>query len=167
MSREATERHEAARKRIADWIGAAPEEVIFTSGTTASLNMVAYTYGEMVLQEGDTVVTTLMEHHSDFIPWQQLALRKKASFCIVPLTAKGELDRSAFTELLARKPKIVALTHVSNVLGTVNPAKELIAEAHRAGAVVVLDGAQAIAHRPVNVKELDADFYAFSGHKMY
>lgn len=167
MSREATERHEAARKRIADWIGAAPEEVIFTSGTTASLNMVAYTYGEMVLQEGDTVVTTLMEHHSDFIPWQQLALRKKASFCVVPLTPKGELDRSAFTELLARKPKIVALAHVSNVLGTVNPAKELIAEAHRAGAVVVLDGAQAIAHRPVNVKKLDADFYAFSGHKMY
>lgn len=167
MSREATEHHENARQTIANWIGASPEEIIFTSGTTASLNMVAYSFGDMLLKQGDSLVTTLMEHHSNFVPWQQLALRKNALLHVVSLTETGEIDREAFTKVLSDHPKIVAIAHVSNVLGTVNPVKELVAEAHEAGAFVVVDGAQAIAHRAVNVKEINADFYAFSGHKMY
>lgn len=168
MSRIATQRHEAARAKVAEFIGATSEEILFTGGTTEGINLIAYTYGEANIHEGDHIVVTMMDHHSNLVPWQQLALRKKARFSVVPLTKEGEIDRTAFREALAiPRTKIVALPHVSNVLGTVNPIQELIEEIHQAGAIAVIDGAQSVAHMPVNVRKYDADFYAFSSHKMY
>lgn len=167
MSREATEHHESARRRIAQFIGASPEELIFTRGTTESINLVASTYGASFVQEDDEIVISAMEHHSNLVPWQQLALRNKAKLRIVPLKEDGSLDVEAYKTLLNERTRLVAIAHISNVLGTINPIKMLIEEAHRVGAKVLIDGAQAIAHSRVNVQELDADFYVFSGHKMY
>lgn len=168
LSRQATENHENARKRVADFIGADAQEVLFTAGGTESLNIIAYSLGEAVLNDGDHVVVTAMEHHSNFVPWQQLALRKGARFTVIPLTKTGEIDRKAFSKALSLPgTKIVSIAHASNVLGTINPVKELVEEIHRYGAYAVVDGAQAVAHIPVNVRELDADFYTFSSHKMY
>lgn len=168
MSREATARHEAARNTVAHFIGAKNEEILFTSGGTESLNAIAYSYGEAIVQKGDNIVVTMMDHHSNFVPWQQLAIRKGASFSVIPLTATGEIDRIAFREAITKlNTRLVAFPHVSNVLGTINPAQELIEEIHQVGAIAVVDGAQAVAHMPVNVQELGADFYAFSSHKMY
>lgn len=167
LSQEATARQEATRALVARYIGAADsEEVIFTRGTTESINLVASSYGQL-MNEGDEIVLTVMEHHSDIVPWQLLAERRGLKIRVVPMDDRGVLDLDAYRRLLNDRTRLVAVTHVSNVLGTVNPVAEMIADAHRAGAVVLVDGAQAIAHLRVDVRALDADFYAFSSHKMY
>lgn len=167
MSREATEKHETARKRIAQYIGANEREILFTRGTTEGINLVTATIGKSLLKKGDEIIISTMEHHSNIVPWQQLALQLECKLVVIPLNTDGSLDRAAFTAALSERTKIVSITHVSNVLGTINPIKELIAEAHQFGAIVLIDGAQGIAHEKVNVRELDCDFYAFSGHKIY
>lgn len=168
LSAVATEAHEAARARIAKYIGASdPAEVLFTRGTTESINTVARTLADQICHEGDEIVVTEMEHHSNIVPWQLACLRTGAKLRVIPITDKGEIRIDELNKILNERTKIVAVAHVSNVLGTVNPISLIIQAAHAVGAKVLIDGAQAIAHIPVNVKELDADFYAFSGHKMY
>jgi cysteine desulfurase/selenocysteine lyase len=167
LSEIATAQYEEARKRIARFINAAsPRECVFVRGTTEGLNLVASSWGRANLKPGDLIVYTEMEHHSNIIPWQLIAEQTGARIAWVPMTPDGFLDREAFSRLMAQGPKILALTHVGNALGTVNPVKELIAEAHAAGAVAVLDGAQSVPHMPIDVRDLDCDFLAFSGHKM-
>ena len=167
LSQEATARQEATRELVARYLGADDSaEVIFTRGTTESINLVASSYGAL-MNEGDEIVLTVMEHHSNIVPWQLLAERRGLKIRVVGMDDRGVLDLDAFRSMLNERTRIVAVTHVSNVLGTVNPVAEMIAEAHKAGAAVLVDGAQAIAHTKVDVKALDADFYAFSSHKMY
>ena len=167
LSQEATARQEATRELVARYLGAADSaEVIFTRGTTESINLVASSYGAL-MNEGDEIVLTVMEHHSNIVPWQLLAERRGLKIRVVGMDDRGVLDLDAFRSMLNERTRLVAVTHVSNVLGTVNPVAEMIAEAHKAGAAVLVDGAQAIAHTKVDVKALDADFYAFSSHKMY
>lgn len=167
LGERATEEYEAARQKVAKFINA-PEarEVIFTKGTTDSLNLVASTYGEANIQAGDEIVISVMEHHSNLVPWQQLALRKQATLKYIGLTADGQLDMADAKEKITDKTKIVALTHASNVLGVTNDIKQLAHLAHIHNAVMVADGAQAVPHLKVDVQDLDVDFYAFSGHKM-
>ena len=167
LSREATERHEAARATVAKFIGADSREILFTRGTTESLNLVASTYGMEFLQPGDEIIVSTMEHHSNIVPWQQVALRCGCTLRVIPIHDDGSLDQEAYRSLLTERTRLVSIAHVSNVLGTINPIREMIAEAHAVGAVVVIDGAQGAAHEVVDVKELDCDFYAFSGHKLY
>lgn len=166
LSVEATELYENARKKIAALIGARPEEVIFTRGTTESLNLLAYSLGEARVREGDGILVTVMEHHANLIPWQELARRKGAALSAVRITPDGELDMDDFRRRLSARTAVVAVTHISNVLGTINPIPEISREAHRVGALVVVDAAQSIPHLPVDVRELGCDFLAFSGHKM-
>lgn len=167
LSQEATDAMEASRERVREFINASSiEEIIFTRGTTESINLVAASYGSM-LDEGDEIILTVMEHHSDIVPWQLIASRRGLVIKVVPTDSVGRLDMDAFRALLSPRTKLVAVTHISNVLGTVNPVAEIIAEAHAHGAVVLVDGAQAVAHLKVDVRALDADFYAFSSHKMY
>ena len=168
LSGVATEAHEAARQRVADFIGArSKDEILFTRGTTESVNLVARTLADQICYEGDEIVVTTMEHHSNIVPWQMACERTGAVLRVAPINEHGELILSEFEALLSERTKIVSVAHVSNVLGTVNPVAEIIRMAHKYGAKVLIDGAQAIAHIPVNVVELDADFYAFSGHKVY
>ncbi|MBD5256448.1 MAG: cysteine desulfurase [Bacteroides sp.] len=167
LSQEATAMLETTREAVAQFIGAGKkEEIIFTRGTTESINLVAASYGQL-LEEGDEIILTVMEHHSNIVPWQLIAVKKGLNIKVIPMNDRGELDMEAYRALFTPRTKVVAVTHVSNVLGTINPVKEIIDEAHRHGAVALIDGAQAIAHLPVNVRELDADFYVFSSHKMY
>ncbi|MDE5822985.1 MAG: cysteine desulfurase [Paramuribaculum sp.] len=167
LSQEATAMLETTREAVAQFIGAGKkEEIIFTRGTTESINLVAASYGQL-LEEGDEIILTVMEHHSNIVPWQLIAVKKGLNIKVIPMNDRGELDMDAYRALFTPRTKVVAVTHVSNVLGTINPVKEIIDEAHRHGAVALIDGAQAIAHLPVNVRELDADFYVFSSHKMY
>lgn len=167
LSQQATSAYESARRSIQQYIGAkAPEEIIFTKGTTDSINLVAFSFGER-LQPGDEILITAMEHHSNIVPWQLLCERKKCMLRVVPISKKGELDLEAFENMLSERTKLFALTHISNTLGTINPVKELIAKAHKVGAKVLLDGAQSIQHLSIDVKDLDCDFYAFSGHKVF
>lgn len=166
LSDEATVKYENSRKIIAEFINANFKEVIFVKNTTEGINLVAKTLGEEIINENDTILVTAMEHHSNFVPWQQLAHKKKAKFEIVPITKEGKLDLDKAKELLARRPKIFAVNYVSNVIGNINPIKELVKIAHQYGAYVVVDAAQAVPHIKVDVKELDCDFLAFSGHKM-
>ena len=167
LSQEATARQEATRELVARYLGADDSaEVIFTRGTTESINLVASSYGAL-MNEGDEIVLMVMEHHSNIVPWQLIAERRGLKIRVVGMDDRGVLDLDAFRSMLNERTRIVAVTHVSNVLGTVNPVAEMIAEAHKAGAAVLVDGAQAIAHTKVDVKALDADFYAFSSHKMY
>ncbi|MGZ7441671.1 cysteine desulfurase [Paenibacillus sp. TH7-28] len=167
LGSRATDAYEGAREKVARFIGAARrEEIIFTRGTTTSLNLVASSYGSAAVNEGDEIVITPMEHHSNLIPWQQLALKKKAVLKYIPLQPDGHIALEDAEKTITGKTKIVATSYVSNVLGVVNPVKELAAIAHRHGAVMVVDGAQSTPHMKVNVQELDCDFYAFSGHKM-
>ena len=166
LSEEATTAYERARQRVADFINASYEEIVFTRGTTESLNLLAYSLGK-TLREGDEIVLTQMEHHSNLVPWQQIAKEKRAIVKFTALGKDGCLDIASARSLITKKTKIVAVAHVSNALGTVAPLNKIIEIAHAAGALVIVDGAQAIAHRQVDVKELDCDFYAFSGHKMY
>lgn len=163
----ATADYEAARDRVQKFIHAKKrEEVIFTKGCTDSLNLVAATYGEQNIQAGDEIVISIMEHHSNLIPWQQLALKKGANLKYIGLTKEGELDLADAAAKITDRTKIVAVTHASNVMGTVTPLKQLAKLAHQHGAIIVGDGAQAVPHMKVDVTELDVDFYAFSGHKM-
>lgn len=166
LAERATAEFEAARKKVQQFIHAnSNKEIIFTKGTTDSLNIIAQSYGEFI-QAGDEIVISKMEHHANLIPWQQLAKRKQAVLRYIPLTADGHLDVQAAKTIINEKTAIVALAQVSNVLGTVNPVKEITQLAHQHQAIMVVDGAQAVAHMPVDVQELDCDFYCFSGHKM-
>lgn len=163
----ATEAYEAARRDVAQFVNAwSPEAVVFTRGTTEAINLVAGSYGRATVRAGDTVVVTAMDHHSNLVPWQILCQEKGATLRMVEITEDGRIDLSDFGQALERRPRIVAFPYVSNSLGTVNPAAQLAKLAHAAGAVVVVDGAQATPHLRVDVRELDCDFYAFSGHKM-
>ena len=169
LSQLATEHHETARRSVASFIGApSPEGLIFTRGTTEAINLVAFCTGEaFFLKPGDEVLISTMEHHSNIVPWQLMCARRGARLRVIPLTPLGELDMDAYRSLLSERTRLVSIAHVSNVLGTVNPVKEVTRLAHEAGALVLLDGAQAIAHTPVDVEEIGADFYAFSAHKIY
>jgi len=167
LSERATAAYEQARAGMADFIGAsAPEEIIFTRGTTEAINLVAWSYGEL-LNPGDEVLISALEHHSNIVPWQMLRDRRGITLKVVPITREGDINPDDFSSALSEKTALVALAHVSNALGTVNPIADMIAQAHAQGAVVLIDGAQAVAHMPVEVQKLDCDFYAFSGHKMY
>ena len=167
LSELSTEAHENARKRVAEFIGAEQEEIIFTRGTTESINLVSRSYIEGFCKAGDEILFSAMEHHSNMVPWQMAAERCDLTFKAIPVKDDGTLDIDAYKNLLSDKTRLVAITHTSNVLGTVNPIKEIAAIAHEAGAKILVDAAQAIAHTKVNVKELGVDFLAFSGHKMY
>ena len=167
LAEESTGAYELARQRVAEFIGSpSPRQVIFTRNTTESINLLAYTWGRVNLKAGDVVILTEMEHHSNLVPWHILSAEKNIRLEFIPVTAEGLLDLDVYRSLLKLQPKLVAFTHVSNVLGTVNPAAEIIRLAHSVGAVVLVDGAQSVPHRPVNVQTLDCDFLAFSAHKM-
>lgn len=167
LAEESTAAYEAARQRVAKFIGApSARQVIFTRNATESINLVAYSWGRANLQPGDVLVLTEMEHHSNLVPWHMLAAEKNLRLEFIPVTPEGLLDLEAYAGLLELEPKLVAFTHMSNVLGTINPAEEIIRMAHQAGAVTLVDGAQSVPHFTVNVSELQADFLAFSGHKM-
>lgn len=166
LAEEATEAYESARAKVARFIGAEPQSVVFTRNTTEAINLVAYAWGLTNLKEGDTIVLSEMEHHSNIVPWQLIASRTGAKLAYVPFTPEGELDMEVLDSLLKRAPRLVAVIHVSNVLGTINPVEEITRKAHAVGAKVLVDGAQAVPHKPVDVVGIDCDFYAFSGHKM-
>lgn len=168
LSNLATEAHEAARKTVQNYINARSEhEIIFTRGTTEAINLVAYSFGDAFINPGDDVIVTEMDHHSNFVPWQMMCQRRGAHFRVVPFDINGELRLDVYKALLSERTKLVAFNHVSNSLGTINPAKEMIRMAHDAGAAVLVDAAQAVQHVAHDVLDLDADFYAFSGHKIY
>ncbi len=167
LSELATEAYEGARKRIAHFINAASSrEVIYTRGTTESINLVAQTWGRANLKPGDVVLSTEMEHHANIVPWQMLARQVGFELRFVPVTDEGMLDMEAFRQMLDERVRLVTVMHVSNVLGTVNPVHEIVSLAHRAGALVLVDAAQSLPHLAVDVQALDSDFFAFSGHKM-
>ncbi len=164
---EATDLYEGARVRIAEWLGSTPQETVFTANATAAINLVAYTWGRQQVQRGDLVVLTEMEHHSNIVPWQLVCQEREAELAYVPVGDDGQLDLQALDALLERGPTLVALVHVSNVLGTINPVAEIVRRAHAAGSVVLVDGTQAVPQMPVDLRVLDADFYAWTGHKAY
>ena len=168
LAEEATAAYEATRVTAQEFIGAAfSEEIIFTRGTTEGINLVAYTWGRQNIYAGDEIIISGMEHHSNIVPWQILCEEKKAILKIIPVTDEGELDMDAYKNLLSSKTKLVSIVHVSNALGTINPVKEIIDAAHDAGAVVMVDGAQSTVHLDIDVQQMDCDFFAFSGHKVY
>lgn len=167
LSEISTEAHENARKKVADFINAVPEEIIFTRGTTESINLVSRSYIEGCCKEGDEIIFSTMEHHSNMVPWQMAAERCGLKFRAIPINDDGTLNLEAYKAMLNEKTRLVAITHTSNVLGTVNPIREISDAAHKVGAKVLVDAAQAIAHTKVDVEALGADFLAFSGHKMY
>ena len=168
LSNKCTDANEEAREIVRDFIHASSEkEIIFTRGTTESINLVAHSFGEAFIGEGDEIVVTEMEHHANIVPWQMLCERKGAVLKVIPFCDNGELDLSGLDTLLTEKVKLLGVAYVSNVLGTVNPVKELIGRAHAVGAKVLVDGAQAVQHIPVDVRALDCDFFVFSGHKIY
>ena len=165
---QATNAYEDVRKKVADYINApSPSQIIFTRGTTESINLVAYSFGEAFVKPGDEILVSELEHHSNYVPWQLMCQRKGANFRVIPFDEDGELDLEAFKELLNEKTKLVAVNQVSNSLGTVNPIDEIVKIAHAVNVPVLVDGAQAIQHLNHDVQASDADFYAFSGHKMY
>lgn len=167
LSQEATDMVEATREKVRQYIGAESiEEIVFTRGTTEAINLVASSYGER-LCNGDEIIVTAMEHHANIVPWQLLQRRKRIRLNVVPINDAGEVDMAAFERMIGDDTRLVSIAHVSNVLGTINPVKEMIAIAHSHGIPVLVDGAQAVAHMKVDVRDLDADFYAFSAHKMY
>ncbi len=164
---QATELYEGARQTIADWLGSSTAETVFTANATMAINMVAYTWGRQHVGRGDLVVLSEMEHHSNIVPWQILCQDREAELAYVPVTDEGQLDLEALDVLLERSPKLVAVVHVSNVLGTINPVAEITRRAHAAGARVLIDGTQAVPQMPVDLSAIDADFYAWTGHKAY
>jgi cysteine desulfurase/selenocysteine lyase len=167
LSQEATDTFEAAREKVRRFIGAGSvREIVWTRGTTEAINLVAQTFGRMVVKEGDEILLSAMEHHANIVPWQMLAEEKGAIIRVIPMTDDGELILESLDELLTDRTKLLGVVHVSNVLGTVNPVKEIIARAHAKGIPVLVDGAQAVPHLQVDVQDLDADFYVFSGHKL-
>ncbi len=166
LGTKATDAYEGARDKVRRFIGAAStEEIIFTRGTTTAINLVAASYGRAHVREGDEIVITYMEHHSNIIPWQQVAKQTGATLKYIPLQPDGTIRLEDVEQTVTTNTKIVAVMHVSNVLGTINPVKEIARIAHKHGAVVVVDGAQSTPHMKVNVQDIDCDFYAFSGHK--
>ena len=168
LSQEATSAYEEVRKKVQKFINAKHDhEVIFTSGTTGGINLVASSFGENLIRKGDEILITYMEHHSNIVPWQMLCERKGAKLKVVPISQNGEIDIDEYKKLITPKTELISLVHVSNSLGTINPVKELIEIAHAENIPVLVDGAQAVHHMPVDVQELDADFYVFSAHKMY
>ncbi|MGB7068830.1 MAG: cysteine desulfurase [Pyrinomonadaceae bacterium] len=168
LSQHATTAYEAAREKVKRFINAKESaECIFVRGTTEGINLVANSYGRKFVGEGDEIIVSQMEHHSNIIPWQQVAEEKSATIRVIPMNERGELLIDEYEGLLSERTKIVAVTHVSNALGTINPIKEIIATAHKFGAPVCVDAAQSVPHFPVDVQDLDADFYVFSGHKMF
>ncbi len=168
LSQQATELHEQARERVARFVGArSSHEIIFTRGTTESLNLVASSFGEACMKAGDEVILSTMEHHSNIVPWQMLRDRKGIVIKVIPINEAGELDLKAYEELFTLRTRLVSVTHVSNVLGTVNPVKELTAVAHAHDVPILVDGAQSVPHFPVDVTDIGCDFLTFSGHKVY
>ena len=168
LSQHATTAYEAAREKVKRFINApSAKECIFVRGCTEGVNLVAYSYGRKFVNEGDEIIISQMEHHANIIPWQVLAEEKNAKLRVIPMNERGELIIEEYENMLNERTKIVAVSHVSNSLGTVNPVKEMIATAHKFGVPVLVDGAQAVPHFPVDVQDLDADFYTFSGHKMF
>jgi cysteine desulfurase/selenocysteine lyase len=168
LSQHATTAYEAAREKIKRFINAKEaKECIFVRGTTEGINLVAQSYGKKFINEGDEILVSRMEHHSNIIPWQQIAEERGAKIRVIPINERGEIIVDEYENMLHERVKMVAAAHVSNSLGTVNPIKEMIAAAHKFGVPVLVDGAQSVPHFPVDVQDLDADFFAFSGHKMY
>lgn len=168
LSQQATELHEASRETVRRFINArSTSEIVFTRGTTESINLLAATFCQSQMQAGDEVIISTMEHHSNIVPWQLQAAQRGIVLRVIPMDDRGELLLDEYERLFSPKTKIVSIAHVSNVLGTINPVKEMIATAHAHGVPVLVDGAQSIPHMPVDVRELDADFYVFSGHKVY
>lgn len=168
LARRTTQAYEQARQKAADFLGATdPNSIVFVRGATEGINLVACAYGDIHISEKDEILVTELEHHANIVPWQLLCQRTGAKLTVVPIDDSGQIIMSAYKQLLSARVKIVAVTHVSNVLGTVTPVEEMIRLAHSVGAVVLVDGAQAAAHLPVNVNALDADFYVFSGHKVF
>lgn len=168
LADEATQAYEQARDSVKDFLNASSrEEIIFTSGTTAAINLVAFCFGEAYVREGDEVVVTEAEHHSNIVPWQMMCQRKKAVLKVLPVDDSGHLVVEKLDELLTERTRILAVTHISNVLGLINPVKEIIEKCHERGVKVLVDGAQGAVHSRIDVKDLDCDFYVFSGHKLY
>ncbi|WP_276966324.1 cysteine desulfurase [Bacteroides graminisolvens] len=168
LSQQATELHEGSRETVRRFINARTSaEVIFTRGTTEAINLLAFSFGEEFMKEGDEVIISTMEHHSNIVPWQLLAARKGISIKVIPMNDRGELLLDEYEKLFSDRTRIVSIAHISNVLGTINPVKEMIATAHAHGVPVLVDGAQSIPHIQVDVQDLDVDFFAFSGHKVY
>ena len=168
LSQQATELHEASRETVRRFINArSTNEIIFTRGTTESINLLASSFADSQMQAGDEVIVSTMEHHSNIVPWQLQAAKKGIVIKVIPMNDKGELLQEEYKKLFSEKTKLVCVMHVSNVLGTVNPVKEMIVEAHAHGVPVLVDGAQSVPHMKVDVQDLDADFFAFSGHKVY
>jgi cysteine desulfurase/selenocysteine lyase len=168
LSQQATEAHECARRTIGKFINAGkPEEIIFTRGTTESINLIASSFTYECMSPGDEVIISAMEHHSNIVPWQIQAARQNIVIKVIPLNETGELDMTAFKKLFSPKTRLISVTHISNVLGTINPVEEIIRIAHAHHVPVLIDGAQAVAHQKVDVQALDVDFYTFSGHKIY
>ena len=168
LSQQATELHEGSRETVRRFINARTSaEVIFTRGTTEAINLLAFSFGEEFMKEGDEVIISTMEHHSNIVPWQLLAARKGISIKVIPMNDRGELLLDEYEKLFSDRTRIVSIAHISNVLGTINPVKEMIATAHAHGVPVLVDGAQSIPHMQVDMQDLDVDFFAFSGHKVY
>lgn len=168
LSQQATTAHEEARKTVQQFINAKHlREIIFTRGTTESINLIAFSLGEAYCKPGDEIIISEMEHHSNIVPWQMLAERKGLILKIIPINEKGDLKLDEFEKLMSERTRLVSVTHISNVLGTVNPIKKLIAKAHEKGIPVLIDGAQSIPHTQIDVQDLDADFFVFSAHKVY
>ena len=168
LAEEATAAYEATRDTVKEFINASSsEEIIFTRGTTEGINLVAYTWGRKNINEGDEIIISTMEHHSNIVPWQILCEEKRAVLKVIPINDEGELLMDEYRKLLSPKTKLVSIVHVSNSLGTVNPVKEIIETAHKIGALVLVDGAQSTVHLDIDVQEMDCDFFAFSGHKVY
>lgn len=168
LSQAATEAHEEARRTVQRFLNArSSNEIIFTRGTTEAINLIASSFTDECMSAGDEVIVSVMEHHSNIVPWQIQAARKGISLKVIPMNERGELDMDAFRALFSERTKLVSVTHVSNVLGTVNPVREIVEEAHAHEVPVLIDGAQAVPHLKVDVQDLDAEFYVFSGHKIY
>ncbi|MFN7013157.1 MAG: cysteine desulfurase [Bacteroidia bacterium] len=168
LSQKATDAYEVARRKIASFINAPKaEQIIFTRGTTESINLVAFTYARTFLNEGDEIIISALEHHSNIVPWQMVCEEKMLKLKIIPINDNGELLIDVYENLLSNKTKIVAVNHISNALGTINPIKTIIDKAHAVGAVVLIDGAQSVSHLKIDVQTLNCDFFAFSGHKMF
>lgn len=168
LSQMATEAYENSRKAVAAFVNARKsEEIVFTRGTTESLNLLATSLGELLINKGDKVVVSAMEHHSNMVPWQQMLIREGGELLVIKMDQNGVLDPNHYAELLKQRPKVVSIAHISNTLATINPVKEMIRMAHEYDIPVIIDGAQSMAHQIIDVQDLDCDFYVFSGHKMY
>lgn len=168
LAEEATAAYESTRKAVQAFLGARySEEIIFTRGTTEGINLVAYTWGRKNIREGDEIIISTLEHHSNIVPWQMICEERKAVLKVIPVSEEGELSMDDFKNLLSPKTKLVSVAHVSNALGTINPVEEIIRLAHAAGALVLIDGAQSAVHLDIDVQKMDCDFFAFSGHKVY